>query len=109
MLRFSGGSAKAKAKAQHVREGMREAVSNPQAFLKAVETKKAARLRDEEDERSFWKNEDLDLSPPEDWTWTWKNYAMFWWSYGFSCGVWTIGSSLISIGLNYWQGIWILL
>ncbi|RDW63292.1 hypothetical protein BP6252_10837 [Coleophoma cylindrospora] len=105
MLRLSGASAKARAKAQHVREGVREAVSSPQAFLKAIETKKAATLRGQEDERSFWRNEDLDLSPPEDWTWTWRNYAMFWWSYGFSSGVWTIGSSLISIGLNYWQAI----
>lgn len=93
-----------KAKGSDVREAICNAFSSREAFLRAIETKKAATARGQEDERNFWRNEDLDISPPQDWTWNWKNYAMFWWSYGFSCGVWTVGSSLIAIGLNWWQG-----
>lgn len=29
--------------------------------------------------------------------------AAFWWSYGFSVGVWSVGSSMVAMGLNAWQ------
>jgi cytosine/uracil/thiamine/allantoin permease len=29
--------------------------------------------------------------------------AAFWWSYGFSVGVWSVGSSMVAMGLNTWQ------
>jgi nucleobase:cation symporter-1, NCS1 family len=33
------------------------------------------------------------------------DYAAFWWSYGFSTGVWAVGSSMVVMGLNAWQSI----
>jgi NCS1 family nucleobase:cation symporter-1 len=50
-----------------------------------------------------WSNEDLDPTPPEKRTWRWPNYATFYW--GLSFGNWTLGSSMIGIGLNWWQAI----
>ncbi|WVQ81069.1 hypothetical protein IAT38_003191 [Cryptococcus sp. DSM 104549] len=52
-----------------------------------------------------WSNAHMDPSPPEERTWRWYNFAMLWWSYGFSTGVWTIGSSMIASGLTAWQAI----
>lgn len=79
---------------------IKQAFSSRSALIKALETKESAHGLD----RNPWTNADLDISPPEDWTWTWRSYAAFWWSYGFSTGVWTVGSSLIAVGLNSWQG-----
>jgi len=83
-------------------KGMKGAFSSWDTFLKAIETKES-RLGHLE-HRNPWTNEDLDISPPADWTWTWRNYASFWWSYGFSVGVWSVGSSLIAVGMSSWQG-----
>ncbi|ORY35919.1 uracil permease [Naematelia encephala] len=47
----------------------------------------------------------MDPTPPEERTWTWMNYAALWWAYGFSTGVWTIGSSMVSAGLTAWQAV----
>ncbi|KAI0482709.1 permease for cytosine/purines, uracil, thiamine, allantoin-domain-containing protein [Xylariaceae sp. FL0804] len=84
-------------------DGVRAALGSKQALLAAIETRESAqgRLAD----RNPWTNEDLDISPRKDWTWGWWDYAAFWWSYGFSTGVWTAGSSLVSLGLTWWQAI----
>ncbi|KAF2863383.1 putative allantoin permease [Piedraia hortae CBS 480.64] len=50
-----------------------------------------------------WRNEDLEPTPPERRTWQWWNYAIFYW--GLSFGNWTLGSTMIGIGLNWWQSI----
>lgn len=50
------------------------------AFQRAIETDETAHGRTED--RTIWKNEDLDLTPPKGWTWGWYDYAAFWWSYG---------------------------
>lgn len=50
-----------------------------------------------------WSNEDLDPTPPEKRTWRWWNYVIFYW--GLSFGNWTLGSTMIGIGLNWWQSI----
>ncbi|KAF2083791.1 uracil permease [Saccharata proteae CBS 121410] len=73
------------------------------AFLAATETAESANGKLQN--RNPWSNEDLDISPKKDWTWAWWDYAAFWWSYGFSTGVWTAGSSLVSVGLTWWQAI----
>jgi len=62
------------------------AFSSRETLFRALETKESANGRLED--RNPWSNKDLDLSPKQDWTWRWYNYAMFWWSYGFSTGVW---------------------
>jgi NCS1 family nucleobase:cation symporter-1 len=56
-------------------------------------------LRDE----SRWSNEDLDPTPPAKRTWTWVNYVTFYW--GLSFGNWTLGSTMVGIGLNWWESI----
>ncbi|RDW85553.1 hypothetical protein BP5796_03878 [Coleophoma crateriformis] len=82
---------------------VRAAFESKDAFIKAIETSESAVGRLEE--RNPYRNEDLDISPPAHWTWAWYDYAAFWWAYGFSPGVWSVGSSLISVGLTSWQAL----
>lgn len=58
----------------------RKSLNSWDEFLKFIETKESAVNRDQE--RNVWSNADLDISPREDWTWAWWDYAAFWWSYG---------------------------
>jgi nucleobase:cation symporter-1, NCS1 family len=53
--------------------------------------------------KSQWSNEDLLPTPAEKRTWGWANYVTFYW--GLSFGNWTLGSTMIGIGLNWWQAI----
>lgn len=50
-----------------------------------------------------WSNEDLDPTPPEKRTWRWWNFVTFY--MGLSFGNWTLGSTMVGIGLNWWQSI----
>jgi len=50
-----------------------------------------------------WSNEDLDPTPPEKRNWRWYNYIVFYWALSF--GNWTLGSTMIGIGLNWYQAI----
>ncbi|RAL63675.1 hypothetical protein DID88_003718 [Monilinia fructigena] len=50
-----------------------------------------------------WSNEDLDPTPPEKRTWRWWNFVSFY--LGLSFGNWTLGSTMVGIGLNWWQAI----
>lgn len=50
-----------------------------------------------------WSNEDLDPTPPEKRTWRWYNYVVFYWALSF--GNWTLGGTMVGIGLNWWQAI----
>jgi NCS1 family nucleobase:cation symporter-1 len=45
-----------------------------------------------------WSNEDLDPTPPERRNWRWYNYVIFYWALSF--GNWTLGSTMIGIGLK---------
>jgi nucleobase:cation symporter-1, NCS1 family len=68
--------------------------ANKNAFLAMVETKESAQGRLQN--RNPWTNEDLDISPPRDWTWGWWDYAAFWWSYGtFPFPLMLLGSSIM--------------
>ncbi|KAI1619321.1 permease for cytosine/purines, uracil, thiamine, allantoin-domain-containing protein [Exophiala viscosa] len=80
---------------------VREACRSKDAFIKAIETKESSQGRAEQ--RNFWKNEDLDVTPPEQQTWRWFDYASFWLSYGLIPGTWSVGSSLVAVGLTPWQ------
>jgi NCS1 family nucleobase:cation symporter-1 len=55
------------------------------------------------DSPQTWSNEDLDPTPPEKRTWRWWNYVTFY--LGLSFGNWTLGSTMVGIGLNWWQSI----
>jgi nucleobase:cation symporter-1, NCS1 family len=50
-----------------------------------------------------WSNVDLDPTPPERRNWAWYNYFVFYFVLGF--GNWTLGSTMVGIGLNWWQSI----
>jgi hypothetical protein len=83
-------------------QAAKRAFESRQTFVRWLETDETAHGRTEE--RILWKNEDLDLTPRKAWSWGWYDYAAFWWSYGFSTGVWSVGSSMVAMGLNAWQG-----
>ncbi|ORY01441.1 permease for cytosine/purines, uracil, thiamine, allantoin-domain-containing protein [Clohesyomyces aquaticus] len=74
----------AREKLQQKRIVTTRALSSRENFVSAIEIDETAHGRSEE--RSFWKNEDLDLTPRAQWTWGWHDFAAFWWSYGFSVG-----------------------
>lgn len=57
---------------------IKRAFSSRENFIRALEVDETAHGRTEE--RSFWKNEDLDLTPRAQWTWGWYDFAAFWWS-----------------------------
>lgn len=49
--------------------------------------------------KATWSNEDLDPTPPEKRTWRWWNFVTFY--LGLSFGNWTLGSTMVGIGLNW--------
>lgn len=55
------------------------------------------------DSDSRWSNEDLDPTPPLKRTWKWTNYVCFYWALSF--GNWTLGSTMVGLGLNWWEAI----
>lgn len=71
---------KLQVRAEAKADAFRAAFTSKEAFLEAIETKESAKGRLQN--RNPWTNEDLDISPRKDWTWTWWDYAAFWWSYG---------------------------
>ena len=89
-------------KLREKRIAIRRAFESRENFIRFLETDETANGRTEE--RTIWRNEDLDLTPPKAWSWGWYDYAAFWWSYGFSVGVWSVGSSMVAAGLSTWQG-----
>lgn len=56
----------------------KRAFSSRENLIRALEVNETAHGRTEE--RSFWRNEDLDLTPRSQWTWGWYDFAAFWWS-----------------------------
>ncbi|KAJ9156488.1 Uracil permease-like protein [Pleurostoma richardsiae] len=50
-----------------------------------------------------WMNEDLEPTPPEKRTWGFRTYCLFY--FGVSFGNWSLGSTMVGIGLNWWQAI----
>ncbi|EXJ94881.1 hypothetical protein A1O1_03280 [Capronia coronata CBS 617.96] len=50
-----------------------------------------------------WINDDLLPSAPESRTWVWWNYFFFYFS--LSMDNWTLGSTMIGTGMNWWQSI----
>ncbi|KAH8647845.1 allantoin [Xylariales sp. PMI_506] len=49
------------------------------------------------------RREDLKPTPAISRTWSWHNWAVFYWGVGF--GNWTLGSTMIGIGMSWWQAI----
>ncbi|KAF5865547.1 hypothetical protein ETB97_003391 [Aspergillus alliaceus] len=71
----------------------------------AKHVRESTKLRPVQDnvEASRWVNEDLLPTPLEKQTWHWWNYATFYWSISFTN--WTLGSTMVGIGLNWWASI----
>ncbi|RDW71536.1 uracil permease-like protein [Coleophoma cylindrospora] len=78
----------------------RFALTSKQAFLDWVQVPP---FLDEDGKINEWRNEDLSPTPPEKRTWSWFNWVVFYFSSGF--GNWTLGSTMVGIGLNWWQAI----
>jgi NCS1 family nucleobase:cation symporter-1 len=45
-------------------------------------------------------NEDLVPSPPERQTWTAWDYFAYWWSEAWAVSTWSLGSSLVAVGVS---------
>lgn len=67
--------AKCGKKLQEKKAATQRAFSSRENFIRALETDTTAHGNGEE--RTIWKNEDLDLSPPKAWSWGWYDYGAF--------------------------------
>lgn len=74
-------------------------VSSKEAFLDWLRTGNP----EAQDGNESWTNQDLEPTPPEKRNWNWFNFVTFFFGLGF--GNWTLGSTMIGIGLNWWQSI----
>ncbi|KAF2086263.1 uracil permease-like protein [Saccharata proteae CBS 121410] len=81
---------------------VRYAFSSKDAFVKSIEVEAT---RDENGNVNWWINEGkpLDSVTERKLAWSWWNYVVFYFGVGF--GNWTLGSTMIGIGLNWWQSI----
>jgi NCS1 family nucleobase:cation symporter-1 len=82
----------------------RHAFTSIDAFVRYIETKPDA-SKDPSAVRNKWSNEDLDVSPASHRTWAWYDYATFWFSYGFSPGMWYLAAALLAVGLTPGQAL----
>ena len=101
-MRISRGEIKAKADEKVY--NAKHAFTSWQAFKEWVKVPDTA-LDQHGHQRAgpTWSNEDLDPTPPEKRNWRWWNYVVFYWALSF--GNWTLGSTMVGIGLNWWQSI----
>ena len=81
----------------------RNAFTSWAAFKKWLEAPQTAPDGEGRPRNHRWSNEDLDPTPEEKRTWRWQNYVAFYW--GLSFGNWTLGSTMVGIGLNWWEAI----
>ncbi|KAJ7634856.1 permease for cytosine/purines, uracil, thiamine, allantoin-domain-containing protein [Roridomyces roridus] len=72
-------------------------------FLQALEVSHAEGLSTSE---MFLANEDLLPVPEEKWTWASFNFFAFWVADSFNVNTWMIASSMVQLGLSWWQS-WI--
>lgn len=79
-------------------QNFRNAFKSRHNFAQWVRTHEAA-----DTEGHTWSNEDLAVTPKHKRTWAWWNYVTFY--VGLAFGNWTLGSTMVGIGLNWWQSI----
>jgi NCS1 family nucleobase:cation symporter-1 len=82
---------------------LQNAFKSREGFKYFIETRDTALDQHGHTGGQTWSNEDLDPTPPEKRTWRWWNYVTFY--LGLSFGNWTLGSTMVGIGLNWWQSI----
>ncbi|RDW80003.1 uracil permease-like protein [Coleophoma cylindrospora] len=97
------GVAKLKEQAAVKATNFRNAFRSGADFQKWIQTKDTALDAHSKNGRVQWSNEDLDPTPPAKRTWRWQNFVSFY--MGISFGNWTLGSTMVGIGLNWWQSI----
>ncbi|KAI5478017.1 hypothetical protein MNV49_005709 [Pseudohyphozyma bogoriensis] len=78
--------------------------SSRQGFMNALVIKESDGFA-ESGKVFSWSNKDLDPTPPEERTWAWQVIHSTHTAYGFSTGVWTLGSSMIAAGLTVGQAV----
>ncbi|WVF73221.1 hypothetical protein IAT40_008040 [Kwoniella sp. CBS 6097] len=81
-------------------EKVKFAFSSPKHFHEAITLKSA---------KSKFINEDLVPSPPERWTWTAWSFLAYWWSESWNVSTWSLGSSLIALGLSVGNALLVVL
>ncbi|CAK7217000.1 hypothetical protein SCUCBS95973_003003 [Sporothrix curviconia] len=69
---------------------------------RTLRTKESIFRESQEDEKK-WGNEDLDPTPESARLWTHWNYFAFFWAVSFNPIAWNSGSSLVSLGMVWWQ------
>ncbi|WWC71819.1 uncharacterized protein I206_105778 [Kwoniella pini CBS 10737] len=74
--------------------------SSPKNFHQAITLDSA---------KSKFINEDLIPSPPERRTWTAWSYLAYWWSEAWNITTWSLGSSLIALGLSVGNALLVIL
>lgn len=85
-------------------EAVKNAFKSRQGFLDFITVQDSALdQHSHAGSNKTWSNEDLDPTPPEKRTWRWWNFVTFY--LGLSFGNWTLGSTMVGIGLNWWQAI----
>ncbi|KAF9482302.1 hypothetical protein BDN70DRAFT_443613 [Pholiota conissans] len=58
----------------------------------------------------FLSNDDLAPVPESEWKWKWTNFVSFWIADSFNVNTWMIASSMVQLGLSWWQSwicVWI--
>lgn len=106
-MRVSEAPARAGAFARAKVQSARHAFTSKQAFrtwIEAPTSSMDAHGREAHSPSdSRWSNEDLDPTPPAKRTWKWTNYVSFYWALSF--GNWTLGATMVGIGLSWWEAI----
>ena len=92
-----------KAKAQEKKYNARKGISSWSNFVEWIQVPEHVDQHGQRSSGPTWSNEDLNPTPPEKRTWRWWNFVIFYW--GLSFGNWTLGSTMVGIGLNWWQSI----
>ncbi|KUI59673.1 Allantoin permease [Cytospora mali] len=105
-MRVTEAPARATAFARQKAQSARHAFTSWPAFRAWIEAPPSlldAHGREVHSSDSRWSNEDLDPTPPAKRTWKWTNYVSFYWALSF--GNWTLGSTMVGIGLSWWEAI----
>ncbi|KAH8882073.1 putative allantoin permease [Thozetella sp. PMI_491] len=64
---------------------------------------KESKFQESRTDGKTWSNEDLDPTPPAARRWNRWNYFAFFWAVSFNPIAWNSGSSMVALGLLWWQ------
>lgn len=78
---------------------------DPTSAKKNMNIKNCIKLKNAKHDGHAWYNEDLLPTPPEERTWTTKNFFFFYLTTSLTPSSYTVGATLVSMGLLWWQGL----